>query len=103
MRHFVFLRRDAFGALFQDADESRMCHNRLCLEEIPHRHSYGVGDMSAAELLSLSDEDFAEAFQDLRAFDPGTYCDIATARLELMCERDEDEEKATDDRGRKVA
>lgn len=80
-----------------------VCRYTDCGKRGYHEHRKEVGDLSAAELLSLDENAFAEAFEDLHHFDSDIYSDTATARLELLREAEEDDGKARDDRGRKVA
>ena len=80
-----------------------MCWYSDCGKSGEHPHERSTGDLTAAELLTLDENAFNAAFEDLHHYDAVTYYDIVTARLELLRERDEDEERAPDDRGRRVA
>jgi hypothetical protein len=80
-----------------------ICRYPDCGKNGAHAHRKETGDLTAAELLALDENAFNAAFEDLRHWDAEVYSDISTARLELLRERDEDEERATADCGRRVA
>lgn len=98
MRRFIFFLRASSGAVFQ-TEPARMCYDPYCLHDEGHVHGYGVGDMTAEELLALAPEEWREAYLDLRE----QYPTEAAARRALRREAEEDDERARDDLGRKVA
>lgn len=104
----VFVRRERH-ALF--AREDIAC--RYCERRGTHAHLVDISDLSAAEILALSttlsmadgrtQSDFEEAREDLEEQYPGVYSTERMARRALEAERDEDEGRGRDDRGRRVA
>lgn len=101
-----FAERDDRGnALFRVRVEGCLdCESRWS-----HEHLYTIADheiLTAAVLLEMRKRDpgaFEHARIDLEKQNPGVYSTTAMAVWALEAERDEDEQRGMDDRGRRVA
>lgn len=78
------------------------CGDAMCPGWGRHKHEVDVSQVSDEEFIAMDDESWKEAARDLQPMDPIAYSAIAEARRELLRERDEDEGKATDDRGLRI-
>lgn len=100
----IFKKRDTFCGVSRAIFTVRVddCGDALCPGWGQHKHEVDVSQVSDEEFVAMDDESWKEAAQDLQPMDPVAYSAIAEMRRALH-ERDEDDEKSADDRGRKVA
>lgn len=109
MRHVAFAcreeRRDHDGprmvAVFVEQVEADVCPD--CDRRGQHEHRFGVGDLTAEEILAMNWLGRGQAFLDLRREHPSIYPTYDVALAALEAEAADDDRKARSDCGRKVA